>query len=430
MQPATGAAAPAAPAAPAPPSPYAPPASPYAPPPYATPAPTAYVAGQPAYAPYASQPMWPADTAPPGVDVDFRRDAIRTTSRATVAFRLLLAIPHLIAFWAVGIAAYVVLIVAWFAALFTARVPEGIYGFVGWVIRYGTRVSSYLLLLTDRWPTFNETPDDPVQVRLPGPQRLNRAAVFFRLILMIPGYIVVAVVIDGLIVAEFFIWLIVLFRGRVPQPAFDATASAVRYQTRFYAFAAMLTARQPDGLYGDTSESADADARDEGGVAAPPKVNRPARRLLTVLVVLGVLAVIGNIAATIAFGGDTAKRQRADNHLAHAYRSMHLTNAQTCVGTADPLTCVRESAGRNASKLRTFEDDVAAIEFPSDTVGAVAELRQATDRFISDMAALSQATSLRDYDGIARSRDLSGDGRAVDDAVQQLSTELARADGI
>ena len=53
--------------------------------------------------------------------------------------------------------------------------------------------------------------------------------------------------------AGFFIWLIVLIRGRVPQPVFDGTASVVRYQSRFYAYLTLLTARYPvagEGLQG------------------------------------------------------------------------------------------------------------------------------------------------------------------------------------
>ena len=46
-------------------------------------------------------------------------------SRLTVFFRYLLALPHLVWVSLYGIAAYVVLLVAWFAALFMGRVPGG-----------------------------------------------------------------------------------------------------------------------------------------------------------------------------------------------------------------------------------------------------------------------------------------------------------------
>jgi len=276
--------------------PSAPPPSPYAPPPSPSAAPTAYVGGQPSYAPYASQPITAQDSQPPGVDVAFGRDAIASTSRLTVLFRIILVIPHVIALVAVSLAAYIVAIIAWFAALFVARVPDGMYDFLGWVVRYGTRVSAYVWLLTDKWPSFSETAGSyPVEVTLPGPQRLNRWAVLFRLILMIPAQIVVSVVADGLVVVAFFVWLVTLVLGRVPQPAFDAIASIIRYQTRYYGFAAMLTARYPGGLFGDPQDPTE--TSDDSPVLAPPRINRAAKRLLIVIIVLGAIASIANAAS-------------------------------------------------------------------------------------------------------------------------------------
>ena len=75
-------------------------------------------------------------------------------SRLTVFFRLLLVIPHLIflAIW--GIAAEVAIVIAWFAALFTGRVPDGLHGFLARFLRYSTRVTAYTFLLADPYPPF------------------------------------------------------------------------------------------------------------------------------------------------------------------------------------------------------------------------------------------------------------------------------------
>ena len=45
-------------------------------------------------------------------------------SRLTVLIRLLMAIPHFVVLWALAIAAYVVVIIGWFGALFTGRLPS------------------------------------------------------------------------------------------------------------------------------------------------------------------------------------------------------------------------------------------------------------------------------------------------------------------
>lgn len=76
-------------------------------------------------------------------------------NRLTVAFRIILAIPAVIVFSVVVLAAYLAYIVGWFAVLFTGQMPEGIARFLIGTGRWGTRVQAYLLLLTDQYPPFS-----------------------------------------------------------------------------------------------------------------------------------------------------------------------------------------------------------------------------------------------------------------------------------
>lgn len=76
-------------------------------------------------------------------------------NRLTVAFRLILAIPQLVAVWALGLAWGFTSIIAWFAILFTGRYPVALYDFGVRVFRWSTRVESYLLLLRDEYPPFS-----------------------------------------------------------------------------------------------------------------------------------------------------------------------------------------------------------------------------------------------------------------------------------
>ncbi len=67
-----------------------------------------------------------------------------------------LAIPHYIVLFFLGIGAWVCIIFAWFAILFTGRYPKGLFEFVVGVMRWGLRVSAYtFLLVTDRYPPFS-----------------------------------------------------------------------------------------------------------------------------------------------------------------------------------------------------------------------------------------------------------------------------------
>ncbi len=70
-----------------------------------------------------------------------------------------LAIPHFIALAFLGIAAWICIVIAWFAILFTGRYPRGLFDFVVAVGRWAVRVSAYsFLLTTDRYPPFSLAP--------------------------------------------------------------------------------------------------------------------------------------------------------------------------------------------------------------------------------------------------------------------------------
>ncbi len=67
----------------------------------------------------------------------------------------LLAIPHYVVLFFLGIATFFVLIYVWFAVLFTGRYPRGAFEFVEGVMRWGNRVSGYAFtLVTDAYPPF------------------------------------------------------------------------------------------------------------------------------------------------------------------------------------------------------------------------------------------------------------------------------------
>ena len=69
-----------------------------------------------------------------------------------------LAIPHYIVLFFLGIGAVIVVIVAWFAIIFTGRYPENLFRYVVGVIRWSNRVAAYaFLLVTDKYPPFQLT---------------------------------------------------------------------------------------------------------------------------------------------------------------------------------------------------------------------------------------------------------------------------------
>ena len=75
--------------------------------------------------------------------------------RLSVAFRIVLVIPHLVAVWVLGFAWALATIIAWFAILFTGSHPRALYDFGVGVLRWSTRVEAYMLLLHDDYPPFS-----------------------------------------------------------------------------------------------------------------------------------------------------------------------------------------------------------------------------------------------------------------------------------
>ena len=176
-------------------------------------------------------------------------------NRLTVAFRLILAIPQFIVLWFIGIAALVVAVIGWFAALFMGRLPEWAHTFLCGVARWYTRVGAYLFLLTDRYPPFSlDDVDYPARPILPERGPLNRVSVFFRIILAIPASVFYEIVLYGLTIPLLLVmWFVVLITGRMPPPLYDAYAALLRYEVRFHAWFVMLTSEYAWGMLGDTA---------------------------------------------------------------------------------------------------------------------------------------------------------------------------------
>jgi len=102
---------------------------------------------------------YPATDQHQSVHLDYPYpDAQRDLNRWLPLVKWLLAVPHYVVLFFLWIAALVVVVVAWFAILFTGRYPRGMFDFVEGVIRWNNRVIPYAwVLVTDRYPPFRLT---------------------------------------------------------------------------------------------------------------------------------------------------------------------------------------------------------------------------------------------------------------------------------
>jgi hypothetical protein len=76
-------------------------------------------------------------------------------SRLSVLLRMFLIIPHYFILYFLSIAASVVLLIAWFAILFTGKYPKSLYDFVLYFWKWWVRFEGYSLLITDKYPPFS-----------------------------------------------------------------------------------------------------------------------------------------------------------------------------------------------------------------------------------------------------------------------------------
>jgi hypothetical protein len=180
--------------------------------------------------------------------VTFKADYVEKRSRLTTFFRLILAIPHVIFLYFYGLAAGVVVIIAWFALLFTGRYPQGMYDFVAGSLRYSTRVYGYLWLLTDEYPPFSGSAGTPypVDLNIGAPKsEYSRLKVLFRIILAIPVLIIHYAMQIVAEVGAFIAWFAIVALGRQPKGLQDMIVLGTSYQQRAYAYLALITEDWP-----------------------------------------------------------------------------------------------------------------------------------------------------------------------------------------
>jgi Domain of unknown function (DUF4389) len=181
---------------------------------------------------------------PIGYEADFAEER----SRLTTFFRYIMAIPLYIVGAIYGIGAMFTIVIAWFALLFTARYPEGLYSFNSGVLRYFTRLNAYTRLLTDVYPPFDtgEHPEYPIRVPIaPAKESYSRAKVFFRYILGIPVILINYALTLLANICALLAWFVIVFTGKQSKGLQDSTNLGTAYGARGGAYFFLLTEDWP-----------------------------------------------------------------------------------------------------------------------------------------------------------------------------------------
>jgi hypothetical protein len=160
----------------------------------------------------------------------------------------LLAIPHLIILNVLGTVSQVVSVICWFVILFTGELPEGLANLQAMYVRYAVRTYTYLGFMREEYPPFSfqtvaaDPGDDPrVRVNIqPELTDRNRLTVAFRIILLIPQVIVLAVLFIAVYVCYIIAFFAVLFTGKWPVGLRDFVLKVVSWGLRVQAYGLLL----------------------------------------------------------------------------------------------------------------------------------------------------------------------------------------------
>jgi hypothetical protein len=179
-------------------------------------------------------------------------------SRWIWIFKMILAIPHFIILFFLGVAACFVSIAAFFSIVFTGKYPKSLFNYNVGVMRWAWRVGfySYQALGTDKYPPFSleSDPAYPADLQIQYPEKLSQGLVWIKWwLLAIPHYIVLVFFQGGYgqgkigltTVLALFGAIALLFSGRYPAEIFKLVIGMNRWAYRVCAYTALMTDEYP-----------------------------------------------------------------------------------------------------------------------------------------------------------------------------------------
>jgi hypothetical protein len=192
--------------------------------------------------------------------------SLTNRNRLTTAFRLILAIPHLILVGGVGLGlasrgdsrttiggeggllgavAILLAIVSWFTIVVAGTHIIGIRQFTSFYLRWRVRALAYFMLLEDGYPPFGDAPyPASIEVADPvGPR--DRLAVGLRLLLALPHVIVLFFLLLAWSFTTIAAWFIILFTGDYPQGLYEFGVGALRWRLRVEAYMLLMVDEYP-----------------------------------------------------------------------------------------------------------------------------------------------------------------------------------------
>src|ERR1700686_5070545 len=190
-------------------------------------------------------------------DVDYPS---RPLHRLTTAFRFLIAIPIVVVLTMLsgatfndsdnsarnslvigGAAVFVPLVLM---LVFRQKYPRWWFDWNVNLLRFSNRVTAYLALLDDRYPSTDEEQAVHLNLDYPDAHQLNRWLPLVKWFLAIPHYIVLFFLGIGAVVAVIVAWFVIVFTGRYPESLFRYVVGVLRWSNRVTSYAFLLVTDQ------------------------------------------------------------------------------------------------------------------------------------------------------------------------------------------
>ena len=111
-------------------------------------------------------------------------------------------------------------------------------------LRFSNRVTAYLALLDDRYPSTDEEQSVHLEFAYPDALQLNRWLPLIKWLFALPHYFVLIFLGIGALGAVIIAWFAILFTGSYPRSLFDFIVGVLRWSNRVNGYAFVLVTDQ------------------------------------------------------------------------------------------------------------------------------------------------------------------------------------------